>query len=243
MTADTASDARGTDAGVTWVAVGTPAEVTKKRRVVIKEDGHEVLVLAHDGRFYGFQNLCIHKDRELSKGVVLNGKLVCPGHQWAFALETGYEAVKEQCQPTYQVRVNDDTVEVALPVGSVAARLGATTVDAPAPAGPYSQSVRKGNIVAAAGQVGRLPDGTWAEGVGEQTRQAIRNLLAVLDASGAVEADIISVRVFLTDPQHFDEMNRVYAEMLSEPYPARTTVYVRLREHMLVELDALAVIG
>jgi len=38
-------------------------------------------------------------------------------------------------------------------------------------------------------------------------------------------------------------MNRAYSEMLSEPYPARTTVYVRLRKHMLVEIDALAVIG
>ena len=34
-------------------------------------------------------------------------------------------------------------------------------------------------------------------------------------------------------------MNRAYSEMLSEPYPARTTVYVRLRKHMLVEIDGV----
>ena len=97
-----------------WVAVGAIAEVAKKRKVVLQSHGHEVLVLAHEGAFYAFRNRCIHKDRELSKGVVLNGKLVCPGHQWAFALDSGYEAVKEQYQPTYPVRVSDDVVEVSL---------------------------------------------------------------------------------------------------------------------------------
>lgn len=95
-----------------WTPVGTVDEVAKQRKVVVEIDGTEVLVLAHGGSFYGFQNHCIHRDRELSKGVVLNGKLVCPGHQWAFALESGYEAVKEECQPTYDVRVSDGTVEV-----------------------------------------------------------------------------------------------------------------------------------
>jgi nitrite reductase (NADH) small subunit len=97
---------------VNWVVAGDTAEVSKRKKVTIDVDGHEVLVLAHEGEFYAFQNKCIHRDRELSKGVVLNGKLVCPGHQWAFALGTGWEAVKEQCQPTYPVRVVDGIVEV-----------------------------------------------------------------------------------------------------------------------------------
>lgn len=95
-----------------WVAVGSVAEVTKKKKVVVSVDGIDVLVLAHEGAFFGFQNICIHRDRELSKGVILNGKLICPGHQWAFALDSGYESIKEQCQPTYAVRVVDDVVEV-----------------------------------------------------------------------------------------------------------------------------------
>jgi nitrite reductase (NADH) small subunit len=97
---------------MSWVPAGDVAAITKAKKVVIDVDGTEVLVLSHDGGFYAFMNRCIHKDRELSKGVVLNGKLVCPGHQWAFALDSGYEAVKEQCQPVYPVRVVDDIVEV-----------------------------------------------------------------------------------------------------------------------------------
>jgi nitrite reductase (NADH) small subunit len=95
-----------------WVVAGTVVDVVKKKKVVVPVDGVDVLVLAHDGGFFGFQNMCVHRDRELSKGVILNGKLICPGHQWAFALDTGYESIKELCQPTYEVRVNDGVVEV-----------------------------------------------------------------------------------------------------------------------------------
>lgn len=97
---------------MTWVDAGDAQAVAKAKKVVIEVDGHEVLVLAHDGELYGFANRCIHKNRELAKGVVLNGKLVCPGHQWAFALESGWEAIKEERQPTYPVRIVDGRVEV-----------------------------------------------------------------------------------------------------------------------------------
>ena len=97
---------------MTWVDAGDVTQLTKAGKTVIDVDGHEVLVLAHGGTFYSFANRCIHKDRELARGVVLNGKLVCPGHQWAFALGTGWEAIKQQCQPTYPVRVVDGRVQV-----------------------------------------------------------------------------------------------------------------------------------
>ena len=101
---------------MTWIAAGEVAAITRARKTVIDVDGYEVFVLAHEGNLYAFQNRCIHKQRELSKGVVLNGKLVCPGHQWAFALDSGYEAIKEECQPTFPVRVIDGIVEVDVTV-------------------------------------------------------------------------------------------------------------------------------
>lgn len=101
---------------MSWVQAGDAQTVAKARKTVIDVDGYEVLVLAHDDNLYAFQNRCIHKKRELAKGVVLNGKLVCPGHQWAFALDSGYEAVKEECQPMFPVRVVDGIVEVDVTV-------------------------------------------------------------------------------------------------------------------------------
>lgn len=97
-----------------WHPVGTTADVTKRKKVVISVDDRQILVVAHEGAFYAFDNICIHRDRELSKGVILNGKLVCPGHQWAFALGTGWEAVKEQCQPTHAVCVEGANVFVRI---------------------------------------------------------------------------------------------------------------------------------
>ena len=87
------------------------------------------------------------------------------------------------------------------------------------------------------------PDGSVLDDVAKQTAQALRNVMAVLDAAGASEPDIISVRVFLTDTDHFEEMNEVYTTFFSTPRPARTTVYVGLPAGLLVEIDALAVIA
>jgi nitrite reductase (NADH) small subunit len=66
----------------------------------------------------------VHQDRSLFKGTLLHGKVICPGHQWQFDLETGYEADQDLCQPTYPVRVDDDgTIYVNLaPESRVPAR-------------------------------------------------------------------------------------------------------------------------
>ncbi|MEP7202789.1 MAG: Rieske 2Fe-2S domain-containing protein [Ilumatobacteraceae bacterium] len=97
-----------------WVAVGAAQDITRRKKVVVEIDGRAILVLAHEGKFFAFDNICIHRQRELAKGVILNGKIVCPGHQWAFELNTGWEAVKQECQPTHPVQVVDDQVEVCV---------------------------------------------------------------------------------------------------------------------------------
>ena len=122
------------------------------------------------------------------------------------------------------------------------ARQGFTASDTPPPAGPYSPAVRIGAVVAGSGQVGITPDGVILDGVSAQTRQAFSNLLAHLAAAGAGADDVISVRVFLTQVEHFAEMSEVYREYFTEPYPARSTIYVGLPPDLLVEIDALAVI-
>ncbi|GAA4444983.1 Rid family hydrolase [Actinokineospora soli] len=113
-----------------------------------------------------------------------------------------------------------------------------------APAVPLSPGIRRGGIVQVAGQVAVDPATGELVGdtVAEQTRACLRNVFAVLDAAGASEEDIVMLRVYLTDVAHFGEMNAAYAELLSAPFPARTTVYVGLPPGLLVEIDALAVV-
>jgi 2-iminobutanoate/2-iminopropanoate deaminase len=123
-------------------------------------------------------------------------------------------------------------------------RRAGSTDRAPRPAGPYSQSVRIGNVVHAAGQgaddpaTGRLA----GDDIETQTRQCLRNLEAVLQAGGATLDDVIRCGVFLVDQADFEGMNAVYREVFGDPFPARTTVYVGLPGELRVEIDALAVL-
>ena len=118
------------------------------------------------------------------------------------------------------------------------------TSEAPAPAASYSQAVRKGPMLQVAGQVGFVPSTGALVGdtVAEQTRQVLRNVTAILAEAGSSMDDVIMLRVYLTDQAHFAEMNEVYAEFVTEPFAARTTVFTGLAPGVLVEIDALAVL-
>jgi reactive intermediate/imine deaminase len=123
------------------------------------------------------------------------------------------------------------------------ARIEGKTDRAPKPIAPYSQSVRIGSTVAAAGQAGVDPaTGTYASAdVAGQTVQTFKNIAAVLEASGASLDDVIRVDVYLADMADFAAMNGEYEKVFSPPYPARTTVGVSLPAGMKVEITALAV--
>jgi reactive intermediate/imine deaminase len=117
-----------------------------------------------------------------------------------------------------------------------------TTDKAPTPVGPYSQSVRVGNIVAAAGQAGVDPatGAVASTEVAGQTIQTFKNIEAVLAASGATLDDVFRVDVYLSDLADFAAMNEQYAKVFTPPYPARTTVGVQLPTGLKVEITALA---
>jgi 2-iminobutanoate/2-iminopropanoate deaminase len=113
---------------------------------------------------------------------------------------------------------------------------------APAAIGPYSQAIRAGGLVFTAGQVGADPsDGTLADGVAAQADRALRNLAAVLDAAGSSLDRVVKTTIFLTDMNDFAAVNEVYAQHLSPPFPARSTIAVAaLPKGALVEIEMLA---
>ena len=104
-----------------WVDVGDLADVVKRKKFVLGEGPDAKVVIVHDQCVYALDNVCIHKQRELAKGVVLGDRIVCPGHQWAFQLATGFEAKMERYQPTYPVRITGEgrvEVDVASPTAT-----------------------------------------------------------------------------------------------------------------------------
>lgn len=107
-------------------------------------------------------------------------------------------------------------------------RAAHSSPNGPAAIGPYSHGVWADDLLYLSGQTpidpatGRLVTG----GVTEQTEQVFANLEAVVTDAGLSMDDVIKVNVFLTDMADFAEMNAVYSERFSAPYPARSTVAV-----------------
>jgi 2-iminobutanoate/2-iminopropanoate deaminase len=126
------------------------------------------------------------------------------------------------------------------------------TDKAPAAVGPYSQGVRLGDFVFTAGQLGIVPASKEFAGpdIESQTRQALENLKAVLEAGGSCLQHVVKVTVFLQDIEEFSRMNEVYAEFfLDHPLegestaapPARSAVQVAaLPLGGRVEIEAVA---
>ena len=118
-----------------------------------------------------------------------------------------------------------------------------STSKAPAAIGPYSQAIQVGNLLYASGQIpidpstGSIVDG----GIKEQTRQSLLNIQAILEEAGLSFANVVKTTVFLADISDFADMNGVYAEFFSEPYPARSAVAVKsLPKGALVEIEVVA---
>ena len=115
---------------------------------------------------------------------------------------------------------------------------------APAAIGPYSQAIRAGHLVFTAGQVGIDPStGKLLEGTEAQTRQAMRNLQAILEAAGSGLDHVVKTTIFVADLNDFALVNKVYGSFFSGTPPARSTVQVaRLPLDARVEIEMVAVV-
>jgi len=120
------------------------------------------------------------------------------------------------------------------------------TKEAPSAIGPYSQAVRAGGFVFISGAIPLEPDTgeVITGGIEAQTRRVLKNLKAVLAGAGLGLADVVKTTVYLSDMSLFTEMNSVYGEFFSPPYPARATVEVaRLPKDVALEIEAVALSG
>ena len=118
------------------------------------------------------------------------------------------------------------------------------TAGAPAAIGPYSQAVEAGGCVYVSGQLPINPaTGQMAEGgVAELTRQSLANIRAILAEAGLGMEHVVKTTVMLADMADFAEMNAVYAEFFTAPFPARSAFAVKaLPKGARVEIECLAV--
>lgn len=111
--------------------------------------------------------------------------------------------------------------------------------------GPYSLGIKAGQLLFVSGQLGLDPatGAMVAGGVEAETRQALKNLQAILETGGCTLQQVVKTTVFLRDMNDFGCMNAVYAEFFTENPPARSTVQVAaLPRSGAVEIELVALL-
>lgn len=119
-----------------------------------------------------------------------------------------------------------------------------STKKAPAAIGPYSQAVIVDNMIYTSGMIPIIPETGELEGgdITAQARQAISNLIALLEEAGSDARSVVKTTVFIKDMNDFAKVNEVYATFFTDNYPARSCVEVaRLPKDVLIEIEAVAI--
>jgi 2-iminobutanoate/2-iminopropanoate deaminase len=117
------------------------------------------------------------------------------------------------------------------------------TTNAPAPIGPYNQSVKASGLLFISGQIAMDPatGNITAEGVEAETHQVMKNLHAILQAAGLGFSAVVKTTIFLTDMSLFAAVNEIYAGYFEGDHPARETVAVKgLPRGVNVEISMIA---
>ena len=91
-----------------WHEVAQVRDLELRKKTSATIGGTTIALFWIKGNVYALADTCVHEQRQLSKGAVLFGKIVCPGHQWKFDPETGEAEGQDRCQPVYPVRIGED---------------------------------------------------------------------------------------------------------------------------------------
>ena len=96
------------DTGASWVHVAEMKELARRKRKQVSVAGCPIALFLVDDEVFAIDDICIHQERSLSKGTLLNGQVICPGHQWKFDPRTGEAEDQDGCQATYAVQVTEE---------------------------------------------------------------------------------------------------------------------------------------
>lgn len=117
-----------------------------------------------------------------------------------------------------------------------------STEQAPAAIGPYSQAIEVNGFIFTSGVIPIVPStGEIVKGgIAEQAEQAIGNLAALIQASGAKIENTVKTTVYIKDMNDFGIINGIYEKYFTTDFPARSCVEVaRLPKDVLIEIEAI----
>lgn len=116
---------------------------------------------------------------------------------------------------------------------------------APAPVGPYNQSILAGNTLYVSGQIAinQAESILVTDSIEDETHQVMINLSYILAEAGMTFENVVKCSVFVSDMEMYSRINAVYASYFDEDTaPARELVQVaNLPKYVNVEISCIAV--
>ena len=121
----------------------------------------------------------------------------------------------------------------------VTRRVNLSSDSASEPVVGYSRAVRAGGFIAVSGTTAP------GDGVAEQTRNALRRIETALRELGGSPADVVRIRMFVTDISRWREIGAVHAEFFGDIRPAATMVEVSalIEPELMIEIEADAYVA
>ena len=120
-----------------------------------------------------------------------------------------------------------------------------TTLNAPAPLGPYNQAVKSGNTLYISGQIPLIPETMelFSGSIKEETELVMNHLNAILEAADMKFEHVVKTSIFIDDMDNFGKINDVYGRFFNnDTAPARETVAVKtLPKNVRIEISMIAV--
>ncbi len=106
----------------------------------------------------------------------------------------------------------------------------------------YSRAVVDGEWIFVSGTAGYdFADGSISDDAAEQARQCLRTIASTLQQADATLADIVRVRVYLSDRDHVMPVSEVLGATFSDPRPTNTTIICGFAmPEMKVEIEVTA---
>ena len=105
---------------------------------------------------------------------------------------------------------------------------------------PFARAVEADGWLYVSGQVPAVDGEIINGGIIEQTRQTMRNVVAILEEAGYELKDVVRVGVWLEDPRDFWSFNKVYVSYFGDNPPARACVQSSMMVDCKVEIDCIA---
>lgn len=99
-----------------WIEIGSLDDIPRRGARCVKYGTATVAIFrTADDRIYALEDRCPHRNGPLSQGIVHDGCVTCPLHNWVISLETGLaQGADEGSVMSFPAKVEGGSVYLAL---------------------------------------------------------------------------------------------------------------------------------